>query len=172
MKQSDLNEFATAITALAATHRVEADPAMIEGYWMGMEDLPIDVVLSACKEALRTLSFFPKPVELRKLAGVRTSDENAALAWADVSEAAKRSALPDDPVAAEVVRHMGGPKRLGMMPAAEFETWGRKEFERIYVAVAETNDVRKRLGVPSSTQALSGDAADIAHALAAKKGMP
>lgn len=171
MKQSDLQEFATAITALAATHRVEADSAMIEGYWMGMEDLPVDAVLSACREAIRTLGYFPKPVELRKLAGVRTPADDAALAWADVSKAAKSSCWPDDPVAAEVVRHMGGPKRLGMMPADEFETWGRKEFERIYATVVDVSDTRRRLGVSDSKQ-LSGPAAELAGVVAAKKAMP
>lgn len=171
MEQQDRREFATAITALAATHRIEADPAMIQGYWMGLSDLDIGAVLSACSEALKTLTFFPKPVEIRSLAGVNSPSARAALLWADVSEAAKSSAWPEDPMAREVVRHMGGPKRLGMMPSDEFETWGRKEFERIFVAVSEATDIRRRLKAPESTRQLSGPAAEIAGALAEKKSM-
>jgi len=148
MQQSDRQRFVTVLGALAATFGKDVDPALIEGYWMGLSDLEIVAFESAAHAAIRKLDFFPRPVELRRLSGVRDPEERAALMWPAVVKASGGVGNGElDEIGQEVFRQMGGRQRLGQMDAQEFQTWGRKEFERLYTMISEQREVeRAQLG--------------------------
>lgn len=163
-------KFAEVIMALAAIHDKEVDKATLQGYWLALGELEIERLQEAATVAARTLKFFPKPAELLELAGGESVEDRAKLAWVEVSKAAKSSSWPKDPLAAEAVRHMGGPRRLGQMKTDEFEVWGRKQFEEIYASLS----VRvRREGLPPhpETEALpEGKVKQLVAETAAKIG--
>lgn len=70
MQPSEETDFAKIVAALAATFRQECSAALIDGYWMGLDDLTLDVLRRAAAQAIRTSRFMPTPHELRVLAGV------------------------------------------------------------------------------------------------------
>src|SRR5262245_15313740 len=62
-----------------------------DGYWLALNDLDAEAFLAACVRATRTLTFFPKPVELLDAArALATERERAALAD-DYAERLRRS---------------------------------------------------------------------------------
>ena len=136
MQESDHHRFVVALAALAETFIVEATEALTQGYWLGLKDLPIEAVELACAAALRESQFFPRPVELRRLAGVIKTKDHALRAWEHVIEASKRSAAVDDPVARRAVTSLGGPKRMGQLTLGELR-WARKDFLDCYEQYAE-----------------------------------
>ena len=148
MQQSDRQRFITVLGALAATFGKAIDPALIEGYWMGLGDIEIGAFETAARSAIRKLEFFPKPVELRRLSGASGPEQRAALMWPAVVKASGGVGGGElDEIGQDVFRQMGGRQRLGQMDAQEFQTWGRKEFERLYEMVSEQREVeRAQLG--------------------------
>ena len=141
MQNSDKQRFVTVLSALAATFGREVDAVLIDGYWMGLSDLNIGAFSSAASSAIRSLEFFPKPAELRRLSGVQSVEAKAALMWPAVVRASGGSGSGElDEIGQEVFRQMGGRQRLGQMDEGEFATWGRKEFERLYAMIADKHD--------------------------------
>lgn len=143
MRTEEKREFANALSAVAVTFGTELDKPILAAYWMALSDLDLNALQSACSRALRELTFFPKPAELRKLAGIVASSSRAMLAWESVAKTtqrlgARRSVDFDDPVINATVRSMGGWERLCRMEREEFAVWGRKEFERIYSALCDS----------------------------------
>lgn len=146
MQDSDKRRFVTVLSALAATFGREVDAALIEGYWMGLQDLDLLAFEKASASAIRTLDFFPRPVELRRLSGVRNHEETAALMWPAVVKASggAGSGILDE-IGLEAFKQLGGRQRLGQIDAQEFQTWGKKEFERVYCMIAEKRETERAL---------------------------
>lgn len=159
MTNADRPQFAHLLAALAAAFGREADEALAEGYWLGLADLEIHEVESACARALRESEFFPKPVELRRLAGHMAADMRSVLAWDSVATSVARighwtSVDFDDPLINATIRNMGGWTRLCTLPIEEFQVWGRKEFERIYAALCESGTSAESCAhLPGATEA-------------------
>ncbi len=159
-------KFAEIISGLAAIYSIPADRALIAGYWLALEDIDIDRLEIAARHAAKTMRWFPKPVELRELTGVAGVPDSAKMAWLEVSQAAKSSSWPVDPLSAEVVRHMGGPKRLGAMKAMDLETWGRKQFEELYASLSVKVKAEglpphpEAAALPPATKQIVGDLAE------------
>jgi hypothetical protein len=68
---TDRLEFAQAFNILAVSTRLptgEADAAMQEIYWRGLEDLPVDVVALAAESLSKASQWFPKVSEWREAA--------------------------------------------------------------------------------------------------------
>lgn len=84
MKKADEGPFAVLITSLAAAFGKDPEPALVDAYFMALEDLKIHDVEAACKEAVRTCEFFPRPVQLRRLAGEPDTKTKALGAWHDM----------------------------------------------------------------------------------------
>jgi hypothetical protein len=61
----------------AATFRIVPDPALLEGYWLALMDLPFDLFQLAYVEAVKGAEFFPRPVEIRELARAKRSNKAA-----------------------------------------------------------------------------------------------
>lgn len=137
MTQAEESRFEAVIYALADTFGAKLTPGQLLGYRMGLGSLLLaDIELSA-RRAMETLKYMPKPAELRELAGAMTIDTRAILAWGVVKQTVHRLSAYgspdfDDPVINAAIRNMGGWSRLCGADADEFDTWVRKDFERIY----------------------------------------
>jgi hypothetical protein len=69
MTEADREQFTEAMQALCAVYGVEATLPLLTGYWMGLQDLPLQKVQEAVFAALREGGkFMPKPGEMRKSA--------------------------------------------------------------------------------------------------------
>lgn len=143
MVSNDAGKFAELITALATSFNREADRPMLMGYRMGLEDLPIEDIARAVARAMKDCRFMPTPAELRELAGVVNLKQRAILAWdaldaAVVAHGYYRSVDFDDRVINAAVRNLGGWKAVCDKPLEEYQTFFRKEFERVYLALCQT----------------------------------
>ena len=138
MEASDAKQFTELMTALAATFGRNAGEALLLGYRMGLEDLPIKSIKTAIGKAMREKEYMPTVAELRCLAGVMTLTARAALAWEAFGNAVQRvgyygSPDFDDKVINAVAWNLGGWMRCCDLPAEDFDKWLRKDFEKIYV---------------------------------------
>ena len=61
MQESDRPVFIGLMEALCATFRAEPSEALFEGYWMALDDLPIDHVRNGVAEAMRSSAHLPRP---------------------------------------------------------------------------------------------------------------
>jgi hypothetical protein len=143
MEQKDRAEFSIMFVAMATAFDKEATDDVMETYWGALKDLPLADVKFAAETALKTLEWWPKPAQLRKLAGDVGPDHRAAIAWRAVRKALNEhgtycSVNFDDPVVNATIRNLGGWVALGQKEAKDFDIWVRKEFERIYLAIYST----------------------------------
>jgi hypothetical protein len=143
MDEAHNKEFTIAMQTLAVAFEKEATEDLYEVYWQALKDLPLDAVLYAAREALKTSEWMPKPASLRRLAGEVGPDHRAAIAWQAVRKAINQhgtycSVDFSDPVINATIRNLGGWTELGMKDEKDFDVWTRKEFERIYVAIYST----------------------------------
>lgn len=140
MHSQDRKEFALLVDSLAANFGKPAEEALLEAYWMALEDLPIEAVRRAVGIAIRTAKHLPRGVELREFSGDMNNATRAVHAWSALQIAvgrhgSYRSVDFDDPVLNATVRNLGGWQKLCATPTEEFEKWTRKDFERIYGAL-------------------------------------
>lgn len=143
MQRDEHDDFAVLIEALAATFRVEVTEALLEGYWMALDDLPLAAVRNAACKAMRQCQHMPRGVELRQLAGEVSAETRAVKAWGQVMQKIAGSGSwmsPgfSDPTITAAIRNLGGWQHLCSLPKDELEKWTRKDFERIYPALAES----------------------------------
>lgn len=165
MIESDRENFLLLIESLAAAFGVSVEPALLEGYWLGLDDLPIEALASAVRLAIRQSERMPRPRELRSLAGDMPNDARAVQAWGVVSRSVGRfgayaSVNFDDPVINATIRNLGGWPLICTKTVEEFETWLRKDFERIYASLARNGvteeAARYLVGHHETTNAAAG----------------
>lgn len=142
MTDKDKQRFVTVLVQLASAFGAPAPQMLLEGYWMGLKSMDLRAFEQAAARAVATLKFFPKPVELRELAGEVAMSDRPVIAWERVRSAIRelgeyKSVSFDDPTTNAAVRNIGGWKRLCNLSAEELEKWTRKEFERAYNALAD-----------------------------------
>lgn len=156
MNLNQKDNFALLLEALAATFQKKTDEAMLEGYWIALSDLPIDIVHLAVRKAMRESEFFPTGKKLRDYAaefrGEKTIQERAMIAWAAVDRATSevggyRSPDFDDPTTNAVIRNMGGWERFCVATEEEFSKWLRKDFLKAY-EVLHAAGVGEEQGAP------------------------
>lgn len=127
--------FVLAISRLCVAFSKEFTEETIEIWSEALADLPIEAVERAVVTAVRELKTKPYPAHIRELAGAKSAEvsvaEKAETAWRQVREAAKRSELPDDEIAAMVVSGLGGSRRLGQMSDKEMD-FVKKDFVHAY----------------------------------------
>lgn len=152
MRETERARFALVVNALAALFHREISEAMLHGFWIGLDDLPIEAVERGAARAMRESRFMPTPAELRELAGDVSDADLALLAWsvferAVVAVGAYKTADFGDPVLNATVRHLGGWEHCCELPTNEFDIWLRKEFLRVYEAFSRTG-VSEEAGAP------------------------
>lgn len=140
MEAPDRPKFAKALAALGVAFGKDVDAAVMEAYWGFLSDLDVGDVVQACGAAGRSLKWFPKPAEIRELAG-QSVEARAAAAWEIVDGAANRLGhvrSPDfGPRINAVVRNMGGWVWFCDQPLKSLP-FTRKEFERVFGLLANT----------------------------------
>jgi len=138
---SDRERFARAMNVLSAAFDKEIDEATLESYWMALEDMDIEGIERACKHAIQNLEFFPRPAHLRRSQADMDPSARAIIAWQAVVRAVATigqysSVDFDDKLTNATVRNLGGWYWLCQQPEKEVKVWVRKNFEKIYVAMA------------------------------------
>lgn len=133
MQQVDKAKFVAVLTTLCATFRETSDEGLLDGYWMGLEDLPIESVKAACARAVGECVHMPRPAEIRRLAGADTSADGVQSAWgevvrqvASVGSYGKPEFAPD---VREAVVACGGWSRLCAATTEQLHSWIKREFE-------------------------------------------
>jgi hypothetical protein len=112
----DFESFGQHLAACAETLGVDLTPARIEGYFVALRDLPIEPVLRAIEIATATSRFFPKPIELRELAGAGLPD--AGLVEQHLRAYLLRGGFPG-PFLKLVLDRLGGARAAGEMTTAQ-----------------------------------------------------
>lgn len=133
--------FVQIVAAVAATFRQEASEALLLGYWLGLEDLPLAKLKRGAVRAMRECRFLPSVAELRGLAGDLSPQDRATIAWEAVCKAMPEHAHYhtvdfDDPAVNAALRTMGGWEEFADRWEHEESKWLRQEFERTYVVYA------------------------------------
>lgn len=147
MQEIDRPDFTVLIEAMAATlpPQKEVSRAMFMGYWLGLCDIALDAVRHGVERAIKTCKFMPSPAELRELSGEMKPEQRAIIAWDAFRKAMSsvgwyQSVEFDDPLIHATVRNLGGWCKVIERIEDEDQTdkWVRKDFERVYRAMAET----------------------------------
>jgi hypothetical protein len=107
MTRTDAQAFSVLLSGLAEVFDAPLSEARTELYFRALEDLSLTALQDAAGRAMRECRFFPKPVELRELAGV-DDDERAEFAWLALLEAFQMGydgcELPHDHITMALVR--------------------------------------------------------------------
>lgn len=144
MVDEDKAGFAVAIGALFASFGQDATQAIMQGYWLGLNDLELGQVQQSVAMALKRCKFLPKPAELRELIGENLSEDDCALAaWGDVLKAVCLGPYKhidfDDKLCNAVIRNLGGwVTFLERFSDAESEKWLRLDFVKCYKSFAKS----------------------------------
>lgn len=119
MTHDDESHFAASLGVLAETFGETLTPARLEGYALALRDLPLAEARGAVELALRTCTFFPRPAELRALAGAGAPDAGLveALLVAHLREPGGDRRMPADPFLRLVVERLGGVRQVAEMPS-------------------------------------------------------
>lgn len=112
-------------------------------YEMGLDDLTIEAIEHATRRAIKSCKFVPSVPELRELCGCLTIEQRTVKAWDAFNHAMRKwnyyhSIVFDDPALNATVHNLGGwmplSERWADKPIEEWDTWLRKDFERVYRA--------------------------------------
>lgn len=96
MTDADRPAFARGLYALGETFNEPVGELRAEAYFDALADLPVDAVLAAMRQAIRTNRFFPRPVEIRD-AVTGSGDDQAELAWGAVVSLVRRRGFYNPP---------------------------------------------------------------------------
>lgn len=121
--------------AMGAVFGTQVTEAMLDAYWMALEDLELDELARAAKAMISGSEFFPRPVQIRRAAGEKSPEDRAADAWVCFEQAWRRYSSAEldfeDSLINATVRAIGGPAALGDKTVDEWP-WVQKAFEKTY----------------------------------------
>lgn len=119
MREDEQAAVAEQLTMVAAVLGVELTDVQLKGYLLALRDLSGAAVLAACERATRECTFFPKPAELRTLAGDGAPDVGLVegLIVAHLRKPGVVPKAPTDPFLALVCERLGGMRAVVDMPS-------------------------------------------------------
>jgi hypothetical protein len=129
MKREDSAAFATELTMLAEVFGEKFSEPRLRGYFAALQDYSLEDVQDACRRAIKTSRFFPKPADLLEMMQGNL-DDRAMYQWAQVMLKAKGQASEMDAVAERAVELMGGWKEQIMWLRQTFATHRDEENQR------------------------------------------
>lgn len=137
MTDADRPQFARVLAVLSQAFNESVSEQRAEAYWIALRDLDLDLFEAAAFEAMKTLEWFPKPVQLRELLdGAREDDIEHA--WLEYKTLARRFggyASPEmDAALLEALTLVFGSWQAACWSDFSDEMWAskRKEFGRTY----------------------------------------
>lgn len=104
MTNGDGSRFSELLALLSETFHEPVSEARATAYWLALEDLPLGDVEASVAEALRECRFFPRPAELRALAGAQPVTPG----WVNRQLSRGLGGAPVDPFVALFVERLGG----------------------------------------------------------------
>jgi hypothetical protein len=136
--------FAVAMTMLSETFNRPLTDAMLDGYWLVLEDLSEVEMRASARAALATGKFMPSPAELLGFARpARSKAADPVLAWQAVRKAIDKydylvGSIDFGPLVNAVIRNLGGWDTMckATLPELDNPGWLRKRFEDVYRALA------------------------------------
>ena len=137
MNERDRETFVQLMQAMASTFGRDCDEPMLIGYWMALQDLPIENVKRAATRAIRECDWMPPGSKLRNLAGVMTDEARSLLAWyvasnAVTSEGRYRHVDFDDCIINATIRTLGGWVPFIDRFSRDREEFIQRDFEKAY----------------------------------------
>ena len=136
MESEDKDRFVEALAALREVLGGQPlSQAAIRGYWIALGGLSYAQYELACKRAMQSLKWFPKPVELIDLA-TGTESQKTEAAWLELQRAldaygSHHEIMIADPALALTIKSMGGLGVIANRPTKD-QNWARKEFGQAY----------------------------------------
>ena len=136
MESADKDRFVEALAALREVLGGQPlSQAAIRGYWIALGGLSYAQYEIACKRAMQSLKWFPKPVELIELA-TGTESQKTEAAWLELQRAldaygSHHEIMIADPALALTIKSMGCLGVIASRPTKE-QNWARKEFGQAY----------------------------------------
>lgn len=137
------NAIKTSLALLCETFNRTATKVLADAYWTVLSTLTADEIGAATKRALSECKFMPAPAELLAFARrPRDLHAEAAIAWDAIGSALNRPGWNVRSIdfgnhVNACIRQLGGWDALYETKLSEFNTWKRKEFERLYVMLAD-----------------------------------
>jgi hypothetical protein len=107
MTNADSAVFAAEMTMMAEVFGEALSAPRIAAYFAALEEHPIEAVQEACRRAIKTQRFFPKPADLAETIH-GSLDDRATYQWAQVMLKARYQPHEMDEVAHLAVELMGG----------------------------------------------------------------
>ena len=164
MEQTDTKQFAQCMAALGESFSQEASKLKHDIYFKALSEFPIEAVERATWHIIRTrvTSTFPKVAELREAIQGKAEDL-AQLALEKVEKAVRHiggysSVVFDDPIIHRTVESFdGGWVGICDMRVDDWK-WSRKDFIKIYEAVARSGQIGKVIAVLPGRHELSNTA--------------
>ncbi len=128
---------AKAVGILAEAWRQRITDTTIDSYFIGLEGIPIEQVMTGVHKAIQNCKFMPSCAELRDMCGVMSLEHRADMAWNALCKAVKKHGYYDtvdfdDKAINACIRSRGGWMAIYDLTEDEFDVWFRKEFLRQY----------------------------------------
>ena len=143
--------FYEAIKKLCQVFNTHPTKVLVDAYWMALEDLDLDAVVRATHRAVSESEHMPRPVHIRRLAGVRSPEAAAQEAWVCFDRARRRHSHAhldfEDSLINATVRAIGGRTELSKKTVDEW-VWVKKDFLATYARYLEyppTDELRAPL---------------------------
>lgn len=121
MTEQDRAAFGRHIAVLAETFGETLTEPRLEGYFLALRDLPLEGIQRAIETALACCKFFPRPAELRELAGDVPPDPGLieACLTAHFRATIGLNRMPEHPFLRMIVERLGGPYQAVEMTSFE-----------------------------------------------------
>lgn len=139
-------ELMTSLAPLVELHQKNVSPTLWDLYFETLKDIPADRFRAVVKQHALTSQWFPKPSELRDLAGVNSGashEDEAELVWPVVTQAIRSegymATVNFGPLVNGVIESMGGWDYLCELSSTELHKWESKTFKKIYAARARAD---------------------------------
>jgi len=179
-RKQDLHRIASALLGLGEVFDKQLSETLVDLYVKALDGLTAEQIEQAAGKAITSCKWFPKPVELRELAGgtEQASLEDLAEVQADIAVEAidrvgpYRSITFEDPVTTAVIRQrFGGWENWCCQPPGEIK-WSRKDFVKAYLAYSRSGiqEHGSLVGIAEAKNVFHGIAHKEQPALIAKDG--
>jgi hypothetical protein len=147
MTDGDRKRFAQALYVLGEVFNEPVSEVRAEGYFDSLKDLDLEAVLAACRHAMATQTFFPRPAELRTTATGSVEDQ-AERAWCGVRREVRRVGYLGEPIFSDAATRRAALELFGgwralceRLPAEGPELLGwAKQFKAIYISYARLEE--------------------------------